>query len=62
VPADVAQDVANRLLDVGVKSILNFAPTALSVPADVPLASVDLAVHLEQLAFRLVAHQIAEET
>lgn len=62
VPAEVAQDVANRLLEVGVKSILNFAPVALSVPTGVPLASVDLAVHLEQLTFRIVANQIAEET
>lgn len=62
VPAEVAQDVANRLLEVGVKSILNFAPVALSVPAGVPLASVDLAVHLEQLSFRIVANQISEET
>jgi redox-sensing transcriptional repressor len=62
VPADAAQEVTNALLAVGVKSILNFAPTALSVPTGVPLASVDLAVHLEQLAFRIVANQVAEET
>lgn len=61
VPAEVAQDVANTLLAVGVKSLLNFAPVALTVPAGVPLGSVDLAVHLEQLAFRIVANQIAAE-
>jgi redox-sensing transcriptional repressor len=61
VPAEAAQDVAQRLMDVGVKSILNFAPASLSLPVEVPVSSVDLSVHLEQLAFRIVASQIAKE-
>ncbi len=59
VPADVAQDVADALVKVGIKGILNFAPTSLNVPEGVPVASVDLAVHLEQLAFRVSANQLA---
>lgn len=56
VPADVAQNVASSLVDAGVKGILNFAPASLSVPERVPMASVELSVHLEQLAFQIRAH------
>lgn len=53
VPADVAQDVADRLVAAGVRGLLNFAPVSLNVPENVALNSVDLAVQLEQLAFQL---------
>jgi redox-sensing transcriptional repressor len=53
VPADVAQDVADQIVDAGIKGILNFAPVTLSVPADVSVNSVDLAVQLEQIAFAI---------
>jgi redox-sensing transcriptional repressor len=61
VPAEVAQTVVDRLVTVGVKGILNFAPASLVVPDHVALASVDLAVHLEQLAFKISASQIASK-
>jgi redox-sensing transcriptional repressor len=50
-PASAAQAVANRLIDAGVTSILNFAPTILSVPDTVSLRKVDLAVELQILSF-----------
>jgi redox-sensing transcriptional repressor len=53
VPADAAQEVAQRMIDAGICGILNFAPISLSVPADYPLVGVDLAVHLEQLSFQM---------
>lgn len=53
VPADVAQDVADRLVAAGVRGLLNFAPISLSVPESIAINSVDLAVQLEQLAFQL---------
>lgn len=59
VPAAVAQATANLLVAAGVKGILNFAPASLSVPERVGVASVDLAVHLEQLAFRVSANLAA---
>lgn len=55
VPAEVAQDVVNRLIESGIRGILNFAPVALRVPADVSVVSVDLSVQLEQLVYK-VAH------
>ena len=53
VPADNAQDVADRIVAAGVRGLLNFAPLSLSVPGDVALNSVDLAVQLEQLSFQV---------
>jgi redox-sensing transcriptional repressor len=50
-PASAAQDVADRLTAAGVPSILNFAPTVISVPAAVSLRKVDLAVELQILSF-----------
>ncbi|GAB4080613.1 redox-sensing transcriptional repressor Rex [Modestobacter muralis] len=50
-PAEVAQSVCDRLVAVGVRSILNFAPVALAVPAGVDVRKVDLSVELQVLAF-----------
>lgn len=50
-PADAAQKVCDRLVAAGVRSILNFAPTVLSVPVGVEVRKVDLAVELQILAF-----------
>jgi redox-sensing transcriptional repressor len=50
-PAAAAQDVADRLVAAGVPSILNFAPTVISVPESVSLRKVDLAVELQILSF-----------
>src|SRR5690348_15961130 len=53
VPADAAQDVADQLIAAGVRGLLNFAPVSLSVPRDVSLNTVDVAVQLEQLSFQV---------
>jgi redox-sensing transcriptional repressor len=50
-PASVAQEVADRLTEAGVTSILNFAPAVISVPADASLRKVDLALELQVLSF-----------
>lgn len=52
VPAEAAQQVADRLIAAGVRSILNFAPTVLTVPDDVQVRGVDMASELQILAFR----------
>ena len=51
-PASAAQQVADRLIGVGVTSILNFAPGLLTVPEGVQVRSVDMATELQILAFR----------
>jgi len=53
VPADSAQDIADKLIAAGVRGLLNFAPVSLSVPHTVALNTVDMAVQLEQLAFQV---------
>ena len=50
-PADAAQAVADRLVDAGVTSILNFAPTVLGVPEGVNVRKVDLGQELQILAY-----------
>lgn len=50
-PAQVAQEVADRLVRAGVASVLNFAPAVISVPDEVSLRKVDLAVELQILSF-----------
>ena len=50
-PAEAAQEVCDRLVAAGVRSILNFAPTALDVPDEVDVRKVDLAVELQILSF-----------
>src|SRR5215510_988193 len=50
-PAEAAQDVADRLITAGVKSVLNFAPAVITVPHEVSLRKVNLAVELQILSF-----------
>ncbi len=50
-PGPVAQEVADRLVGAGVKAILNFAPTVISVPPHVSLRKVDLSIELQILSF-----------
>jgi redox-sensing transcriptional repressor len=56
-PADVAQEVVTRLVDTGVKAILNFAAAQLVVPPDVVVRDVDLALELEALSFALTSRR-----
>ena len=51
VPDEVAQQVADLLVEAGVNGILNFAPTRLLVPVGV--VSVDLSRSMEMLAFQV---------
>jgi redox-sensing transcriptional repressor len=51
VPAHVAQEVANDLIEAGIMAILNFAPIILQVPDNVVVNNVDLAIELENLSY-----------
>jgi redox-sensing transcriptional repressor len=50
-PAPAAQAVADTLVEAGVGSILNFAPTTVVVPPHVALRQVDLGIELQILSF-----------
>ena len=51
VPAAAAQEVANQLVAAGIMGILNFAPIPLSVPEEVMVNNVNLAIELENLSY-----------
>jgi redox-sensing transcriptional repressor len=53
VPAENAQPIVDRLVKAGLKAILSFAPTQLTVPDDVELRTVNMAMELEGLTFAL---------
>jgi redox-sensing transcriptional repressor len=50
-PATAVQDVADRMVAAGIRSILNFAPAPVAAPPGVSIRSVDLAVELQILAY-----------
>ncbi|MFP4496694.1 MAG: redox-sensing transcriptional repressor Rex [Vulcanimicrobiota bacterium] len=53
VPVSAAQDVADRLVDTGVKSLLNFASIHLNTPKDVVVRNVDVTLEAAILTFQL---------
>jgi redox-sensing transcriptional repressor len=59
-PASAAQDVCDRLVAAGVRSVLNFAPCVLSVPDGVDVRKVDLSTELQILAFHEQRRAAAE--
>jgi redox-sensing transcriptional repressor len=52
-PGEAAQALADRLVALGVKAILNFAPVQITVPDDVVVKTVNLALELETLSYAL---------
>ena len=50
-PAAAAQEVADRMVGAGIRSILNFAPAVITVPDDVSVRKVDLSIELQILAY-----------
>ncbi|MGH8951066.1 MAG: redox-sensing transcriptional repressor Rex [Acidimicrobiia bacterium] len=51
VPAVAAQQVADRLVEHGIRSILNFAPVRVKVPETVSVRQVDLSMELQVLSY-----------
>jgi redox-sensing transcriptional repressor len=50
-PGAAAQAAADALVAAGITSLLNFAPTVISVPAGISVRKVDLAVELQILSY-----------
>ncbi len=57
VPENSAQDVANTLVKVGIRSILNFAPVVLRVNSGVTVSNIDLSTELENFSFILSSQE-----
>jgi redox-sensing transcriptional repressor len=53
VPAPAAQGVADKLVQAGVKAILNYAPISLNVPNNVKVQYIDPATHLQRMTYYL---------
>jgi len=53
VPSDQAQVLLDRVVKLGIKAVLNFAPTQLQSPPDVTVKTVNMAMELEGLSFAL---------
>ena len=60
VPAAVAQDVCDQLINCGIKAVWNFAPTHLDVPANILVQNQNMATSLAVLSMHLQA-QIKEK-
>ena len=54
VPAQAAQSIVDRVVEVGVGAVLNFAPVLLRVPEGVAIRNVSMLVEMESLSHSLV--------
>ena len=61
-PAIAAQAVTDRMVAAGITSILNFAPSVLSVPDGVDVRKVDLSIELQILAYHEQRKAVAAGT
>ena len=61
VPTDAAQEVADQLVEAGIKSIWNFAPTRLYLPDEISVRNEDLAVGIVSLIYNLSWQENLEE-
>lgn len=52
-PADNAQELADELIEAGIKAILNYAPIILSVPEGVHVQYIDPVIHLQRMTYYL---------
>lgn len=50
-PAEAAKEVAEAMISAGVRSILNFAPVHLEVPAEIAIRNVDVTLELQVLSY-----------
>jgi redox-sensing transcriptional repressor len=53
VPASEAQGVTDRLVQAGIKAILNYAPISLNTPNNVKVQYIDPATHLQRMTYYL---------
>ncbi|WP_378955992.1 redox-sensing transcriptional repressor Rex [Pelosinus sp. sgz500959] len=61
VPGVYAQEVADQLVDAGIRGIWNFAPRKIKVPDTVRIINEDLSVGLSSLSFHLARQSQIEE-
>lgn len=52
-PLESAQEIADKLIEAGVKAILCYAPLILSVPDGVQVQYIDPVIHLQRMSYYL---------
>ncbi len=52
-PAVSAQEVAEKLVEAGIKAIVNYAPITLHLPDEIRVEYIDPLVHLQRMAYYL---------
>ncbi len=58
-PAEVAQEVLDSLVAVGIHAVLNFAPRRLHAPEGVQISNVDLTIEVEYLSHSLTRRRFS---
>jgi redox-sensing transcriptional repressor len=53
VPTSIAQDVTDKLVDAGIRAILNYAPISINVPQGVLIQYIDPSIHLQKMTYYL---------
>lgn len=53
VPSDEAQGAADRLVEAGIRAILCYAPTSISVPPSVRVQYIDPVLHLQHMTYHV---------
>jgi redox-sensing transcriptional repressor len=61
IPAAHAQLVTDRLVKANIKGILNFTPARLTVPANIRVHHIDLAIELQSLVYFLKHYTVEVE-
>lgn len=59
VPAQFAQQVADKLVKANIKGIWNFAPVKMRVPEDVKIVNEDLSVGLSRLSYYITGKYLS---
>src|SRR5699024_7708977 len=60
VPAAAAQDIGNRLIECGIRGIVNFTPARLTIPDDVRIHHIDMSVELQSFIYFLKNYPMNE--
>lgn len=62
VPVSEAQNITDRLVKAGISGILNFTPARITVPENIRVHHIDLAVELQSLAYFLKHYPLDKES
>lgn len=57
VPAESAQEIANKLVNLKIKGIINFAPIKLKLPDNIKIEDLDISVFFRSLSFQISMEQ-----